>query len=125
MHVEGCEDLGCNHRDTEHEHHRRENYRQRLLALALAAGLAIAREHGDEGDRGGAADQKVGDRVRQLKHRVVGVRFGTAAEQVHDVLDADQADDLRQQGRGGKQKRSGEGAVAVRGAQHSEGAPPG
>ena len=65
--VPGREDLGQHDGRAQHQVHGGEDDRERALALGFAPGLAIAREDGDEGDGGRAADQKVRDHVGQHK----------------------------------------------------------
>ena len=66
--VEGGEQLGQQHGRAQHQHHGRKDDRQRFFSLGFTPGLAVARQHGHKGDGGGAADQEVGDVVRQLEH---------------------------------------------------------
>ena len=65
----------------QHERHGGEDDGHDALALGFAALLAIAGEHGDEGDGGGSADEEVGEHVGQLEGGVEGVGGGAASEE--------------------------------------------
>ena len=88
----------------QHHQHDGDDDRHDALALGLFAALVIAVQNGDEGDGCGPAHQKVGDGVRQLEGRTVGVHLAARAKQVGGEFLPHQADDAGEKRRDHQQQ---------------------
>ena len=93
MNVQGRKDLGQHDSGAQNEVHGGQDDRERALPLCFASCLPIAREDGDKGDGGGAADQEVRDHVGQHEGGVQGVGLHPLPKQPNDILNPHKTDD--------------------------------
>ena len=114
------EDLGEQHANAEDDEHGGEDDGECAVAPFFVAGFAVAVEDGDERDGGGAADEEVGEQVREFEGGAVGVLGDAGAEERVDVFDADESEHAGEDGREHEENRGGECGVRCRETEQSQ-----